>query len=684
MVWQSVSSSNIYERSYFTTPFGSEPKKLLNLFCLFIHSYYHMPSIIAYATRLSCLYRTVLALLCIGYTTIATAQQYDTAYIDQQIARIRILKYDDPQHALRLNDTLLKVARAINNPKRISICYASFGTIYDDLGKFDSAFICYDSAMTISERSGFKKGVANIHNNKALIYLKMGRLDDALSSHLYALRYRQQMNDTAAIASSLGNIGMIYTNLKQHKKAIENFNECIRIKKLMHEPDEKLARWYNSLAIAYDDDGQDSLALIYYTTSIKISEAAKDEYNLGFAYGNLGSYYQEHKQYAQALHYMTKAYNMLKDKEEPDPLAINTCAIASLLNELGRHKEAIPYALQSLKLSTDLQSFDYRSKAHKVLAEAYALTGNGALAAENFVDALVLKDSMYNKNSAEAIAAMEAKYKNEIKEKQIKALQQENEIRQLTINANKASIAKGRYLIALLALAIIGVVVVFYITISRMKVRQELRLAQEKEAQQKEGIAAVIQAQEYERERIARELHDSVCQQLGAVRIGLQQPAGITNAALNMLDDVTKEVRNISYQMLPVTLQQYGLSPALSELVRHTFGHTAIAAVFEDLGATIPANEQLKLTLYRVAQELLSNVLKHSKAQNVNLQLYNVRNNLVLVVEDDGIGISDTTKRAGMGLLNIRTRVQQINGELTMEKSTDSGLRTVIKIPLAA
>ena len=637
-----------------------------------------------YIYRISFLFIVLLPLILTGIVSLAQTQQLDTVYIDQQIARIRTLKYDDPQHALRLNDTLLKVARSINNPKRVSICYASFGTIYDDLGKFDSAFICYDSAMTISERSGFKKGVANIHNNKALIYLKMGRLDDALSSHLYALRYRQQMNDTAAIASSLGNIGMIYTNLKQHKKAIENFTECIRVKKLMKEPEEKLARWYNSLAIAYDDDGQDSLALIYYITSIKISEAAKDEYNLGFVYGNLGTYYQEHKQYALSLHYMTKAYNMLKDKEEPDPLAINTCAIASLLNELGRHKEAIPYALQSLKLSTDLQSFDYRSKAHKVLAEAYALTGNGALAAENFVDALVLKDSMYNKNTAEAIASMEAKYKNEIKEKQIKALKQENEIRQLTINANEASIAKSRYLIALLAIAIIGVGVVFYITISRIKVRQKLRLAQEKEAQQKEGIAAVIQAQEYERERIARELHDSVCQQLGAVRIGLQQPTGITDAALTMLDNVTTEVRNISYQMLPVTLQQYGLAPALSELVRHTFSHTSIAAVFEDLGATVPNDEQLKLTLYRVAQELLSNALKHSGATNVNMQLYNLRNNLVLVVEDDGKGISDATKRAGMGLLNIRTRVQQVNGELTMEKSTESGLRTVIKIPLAS
>lgn len=634
--------------------------------------------------RFCALHRIFLLLTLTCIVSAATAQQSDTVYIDQQIARIRTLKYDDPQHALKLNDTLLKIARAINNLKRVAICYASYGTIYDDLGKFDSAFQCYDSAMAISSRCGFKKGVANIHNNKALIYTKMGRLEDALSSHLKAMRYRQEINDTSAVASSMGNIGLIYNNLKQHKKAIKNFTECIRIKKLMHEPEEKLARWYNSLAIAYDDDGQDSIAFVYYTTAIKISEAAKDEYNLGFVYGNLGTYYQEHQQYAQALHYMTKAYNLLKDKDEPDPLAINTCAIASLLNELGRHKEAIPYALQSLKLSTDLQSFDYRSKAHKVLAEAYALTGNGRLAAENFVDALVLKDSMYNRNTAEAIAAMEAKYKNEIKEKQIKELQQQNEIRQLTINAHQATLAKGQYLVALLAIAILGVGVVFYITISRMKVRQQLRLAEEKEIQQKEGIAAVIQAQEYERERIARELHDSVCQQLGAVRIGLQQPSGSNNTALTMLDDVTKEVRNISYQMLPVTLQQYGLAPALSELARHTFAHTSIAAVFEDLGATVPNNEQVKLTLYRVAQELLSNVLKHSKARNVNMQLYNVKNNLVLVVEDDGVGISDTNKHAGMGLLNIRTRIQQVNGVLIMEKSTESGLRTVIKIPLVA
>ena len=652
-------------------------------FRLVVNSLSSLRIMILLANRRFRLRVPALLLVCLLFAALCSGSTPDTANIDQGIARVRVLKQEDPEGALKLCDSLMQMARELKNAKRISMCYISFGTIYDDIGAYEKAFSSYDSALAITKANNFRKGTANIYNNKALIYSKTGKLEQALSNHLEALRIRKELNDTVGVTSSTGNLGLTYHKLKQFKKSIECIEECIRAKQARNESEANLARWYNGLAVSYDDDGQEMKARQYYEKAIAASEAADDQQNLGFAYGNLGSNYMDNEDYPMALHYMMKAYKLLKTTDEPDALALNTAGVASLLNELGRYKEAVGYGQESLRLSTDLHSFDCMYNAHRALGQSYALLGNGKLADSHYQSALRVKDSMYNKDIADATTAMEAKYKNEIKEAQIKTLKKDNEVRQLTIDAAQASLTTTRSIAALLTLALVAIAIVFFVTVSRLKIKQQLRLAEEREQQQKAGIAAVIQAQEEERQRIARELHDSVCQQLGAIRIGLQHPATTAAPALKHLDAITTEVRGIAYQMLPVTLQQYGLSPALSELIQHTFSNSAIEARFEDLGAQTAVNGDVKLTMYRVAQELVSNVVKHSAAARVNMQLLSSKENLVLIVEDDGRGIAEN-KTGGMGLLNIRTRIQQVDGSMTMENNTGHGLRTIVKIPLAA
>jgi signal transduction histidine kinase len=349
---------------------------------------------------------------------------------------------------------------------------------------------------------------------------------------------------------------------------------------------------------------------------------------------------------------------------------------------MKRYGAAKKYAEQVLQLADSIKSYEYIYRAHEALAISNMGLGNKEDAIHHTISALTFKDSLYSEQTAEATAAMETKYKTELKEEQIKLLSRENEIRQLTINAGKASLAKTRYVLALLALAIVVVMAIFYIRMQRLKTKQQLQLAHEREQYQKEGIAAVIQAQEQERERIARELHDNICQQLGVVRLRLQQTEAGANQSAAMLDEITKEVRDLAYQMLPVTLQQYGLAPALNELVRHSFESTNIEAVFEDMTGNVHIPDSYILALYRVAQELVSNALKHSNATLINIQLLIIKNMLVLTVEDNGKGLKDENAKRGMGMVNIRTRVEQIGGEIVIENNPGGGLRTVVKVPL--
>lgn len=616
------------------------------------------------------------------YSAAVLAQSSDSGYVEKGFARVVSMKNDDPEGAMRLNDTIRAMAQKLGNARQIGQSWLSRGTIYDDMGEFEKALACYDSAMVVFRKGGLDKGIANTYNNYGLVYNKLGKLEESLKCHLEALRYRNAIKDTPAISASLGNVGLVHYSLKNYETAATYIQLSISYKIAMNEGPMKLGRLYNNLANIYNDCGKKDTAIKYYLKAKALSEEVGDEMNLTFLYTNIGSYYLDAKNYRLALEYMLRANKLLVGRDDLYSLAINVSGIATALNNMTRYGEAKKYAERVLQLADSIKSFEYIYRAHEALAISNMGLGNREDAIHHIISAIMFKDSLYNEQAAEATAAMETKYKTELKEEQIKLLSQENEIRQLTINAGKASLAKTRYILALLVLAIVVVVVIFYTRMQRLRTKQELQLAQEREQHQKEGIAAVIQAQELERERIARELHDNICQQLGVVRLRLQQTeAGATQSAA-MLDEITKEVRDLAYQMLPVTLQQYGLAPALNELVRHSFESTNIEAVFEDMTGNVNIPDSYILALYRVAQELVSNALKHSNATLINIQLLIIKNVLVLTVEDNGKGLKDENAKRGMGMVNIRTRVEQIGGEIVIENNPGGGLRTVVKVPL--
>lgn len=615
-------------------------------------------------------------------SVIAVAQRNDSAYVDSGFARVGMMKNSDPAGAMKLNDSLMAVAKQLGSVRQIGQCWLSEGTIHDDKGEFDKALVCYDSAMAVFKKGGLSKGISNTYNNYGLIYNKLGKLEESLKNHMEALKYRRAAKDSPAVAASLGNVGLVHYSLKNYETAVDYMQQCIAYKLAIKEGPLKMGRWYNNIANVYNDWGKKDEAIKYYLKAKALSEEVGDEMNLTFLYTNIGSYYLEEKSYAQALDYMLRANKLLAGRDDLYSLTINVSGIANTLNNMKRYGESIRYGKQVLELADSIKSFEYIYRAHEALAISNTGLGNKEDAIHHTLSALAFKDSMYNEQTAEATAAMETKYQTELKEEQIKLLEQENEIRQLTINAGKASLTITRYIVAVLALMIVVALAVFYIRMQRLRTKQQLQLAEERAQHQKEGITAVITAQEQERERIARELHDNICQQLSVVRMRLQQTeAGATQSAA-MLDEITKEVRDLAYQMLPVTLQEYGLAPALNELVRHSFESTNIEAVFEDMTGNVNIPDNYILALYRVAQELVSNALKHSNATLINLQLLVIKNIVVLTVEDNGQGLKSDNAKHGMGMVNIRTRVEQIGGEIVIENNPGGGLRTVVKVPL--
>ena len=225
----------------------------------------------------------------------------------------------------------------------------------------------------------------------------------------------------------------------------------------------------------------------------------------------------------------------------------------------------------------------------------------------------------------------------------------------------------------------------------KLEVQQNQELVRLIEQQKNSYSKDLLKVQEHERERIAGELHDSLGSQLATIKIRLtnlfekcDKTELVTEGGetLEKLDSAISEVRRIAHHMSPVSLRRFGLAPALKSLIEDINDSTKIKADLQILGLKSRLEDQLELTAYRICQELLQNVLKHSQADQLRLQLINHGESLNIILEDNGVGLQTDRKLWGMGLLGIETKLQLLNGTFEIESQPDKGCLTVIDIPV--
>ncbi len=221
-------------------------------------------------------------------------------------------------------------------------------------------------------------------------------------------------------------------------------------------------------------------------------------------------------------------------------------------------------------------------------------------------------------------------------------------------------------------------------------------LQREKELELLSG--ARVQAQEEERKRIAREIHDGLGQMLTAIKFNLEIFEDTISAGeeeqkriddmKGLLDSVMKEARELSYNLMPSVLDDFGLAPALQLLSEQFAARTNVKVIFQSHGLSERLDPQIEIGLYRIAQESLNNVAKHAEASEINLQVIRHTNGVRLVIEDNGKGIPrrqdiDHAKpKGGMGLVSMRERAASFGGTITIDSSPGRGTLIAVDIPL--
>jgi signal transduction histidine kinase len=209
----------------------------------------------------------------------------------------------------------------------------------------------------------------------------------------------------------------------------------------------------------------------------------------------------------------------------------------------------------------------------------------------------------------------------------------------------------------------------------------------------RDSMRRVVAAQELERRRLARELHDETGQALTSILLGLRTVDDARDetelrAAVTVVRDLVRttleDVRRLAVELRPSVLDDFGLVAALERLTQ-TFGEqTEIAVLFEQLlpnADRLPA--EVETALYRIVQESLTNVVKHARAANVRIVLARTDDSVSLFIEDDGVGFDpDSPSESGIGLVGMQERVALLGGRLTIESRPGAGTTFVVEVPV--
>ena len=208
---------------------------------------------------------------------------------------------------------------------------------------------------------------------------------------------------------------------------------------------------------------------------------------------------------------------------------------------------------------------------------------------------------------------------------------------------------------------------------------------------QRKRIFAEITIQENERRRIATDLHDSLGPLLSTVKLHINsitvndaQDQQIINKAGKHLDEIISSIREISYNLLPNTLQRKGLSEAVREFIGHINSKHVLNIRFYPMKEIVIPPEK-EIHIFRMIQEIVQNTLKHAKAKDLQIALGEENRNVLILTKDDGVGFDIEKARketTGLGLRSIESRAEILRGVINMESIPGQGTNYFVKIPL--
>lgn len=589
----------------------------------------------------------------------------------------------DADAAVKYGSELLKMAEQLKDSTEIAEACNLYCTALYRKGNYEEALLQNRRAYRIRLKKGDPKAIGSSLNKFVNIYTDQVRLDSALKYGIESLKIFESTKDSANLAITYNTLSHIQTKDRDFASARTYAQQAYDIAKSIGF-DYATGGAAGNLAVCYESLGDIDGALNWYSIAKVHFEKVGSAVDLGTVANNLGVIYRKQKRFDLALENYRLAYDMAKEMNSRSNIAHAAVSLGQLLTEMNKAAEGKTYLQEGIDIAEQEKLGRLRIVAYTGMVECMVKLGDSQLASHYLNKYMSLQDSLYNSDKAALMQDMRAKYDTEKKEQENEFLRIENE--------RKDEEKKRMMIIGMVVFVLIAVMAYLYYLNYKRKQREAMQAELLKERER--GLAAVFEATETERQRIAKDLHDGIGQQLSGLKLSWD---GLTSrwssqheaeseklkSLTGVLDEACAEVRSISHQMMPKALMEKGLLPALEDMLRKSLGLSNISYSLEHFKVEGERYKQtVELSLFRISQELVNNIIKHSGATHVNVQLYRAKQQLILVIEDNGKGFDAAANKGGIGMMNITSRLSTVAGEVIWEPGPETGAVATIRVPI--
>lgn len=584
----------------------------------------------------------------------------------------------------------------------------------------DSALHYTAQMIALSQQPKLQKELIYAYQFEGYIYQIKGDHYQSIQAHYKALLLAEKLKNHTRAAISLGGLAHAYMSLKEYSKAIEL---CKKGRNLIKDHPNPKAQMpiLNVLGGVYKEQGRLREALTTYQELNAVSRSAgnlwyetQSLHAIGWVYDGMGNV-------PKALVFYQKSLALSEKTGSVDLKGSILLNIAGLYITQKKWKEALAYCNLAKTFAISVNNSSVVVEADEKLYRIFKQTGETSKALKAHENYTVLRDSLSKEKNDQRIEALQAQYdnvqkQNALQKQQVQLLAQENQNQELAQTRN---------------ILFFGIAGIFFLAgflfwnnrrlqsknrqINQQKVlleqaqeqlsdvnktleirvearTQELVQANRELIQKNEEIkGALFKGQTIERKRVAIELHDNLSSLLSAVNMSIQhinpqnlsdQEQSVYRNVKQMVKSAYSEVRNISHNILPAELEKEGLSSVLTTLIAKLNQNSPLQfrltnSLFKN---RLPA--EIEFNVYSILLELINNVIKHAQALNVDIELKQTSQGIELSVADDGIGLPAESGKQGVGLQNIRSRLDALGGTFEARQRVPQGTEMAINIPI--
>ena len=407
------------------------------------------------------------------------------------------------------------------------------------------------------------------------------------------------------------------------------------------------------------------------------------------SYVNIAATYNKLDKPEKALEYLNQAVDYYRKTKNMSRLAGSLHTLGITYYKAKQYSKSVIALEESEKLSVDNKYTEGIQYLYESMAQTYEASHNYKNAYDYYIKYMTIRDSLVTADKSKQLFELEARFQTEKKEKEIVKLTSEKREKNMLLLALSG---------LLIMLAISAYFIVKNIRNKKLITEQTLEIKEQyiqdlEKERQLVATKSVLKGEESERSRMARDLHDGLGGLLSGVKINLSSMKGnsiITSEnaqafdhAIKLLDTSISELRRVAHNLMPETLNHYGLKTALNDFIGELSKNMTTELTFSFFGADIRFESQLELTAFRIAQELVNNSLKHSGAAKINLQLIADIDRICIQVVDNGKGFDAQGKLGdGKGLVSIRDRVTANNGRFEIESTSGEGTDATVEFLL--